>query len=204
MSSSTTQTAPPKVPFSRLFALTRGERGRYAAAIACLAGSLTAGFAVPLLLARPLDAFAAGDPMPVRELGATAALVVVATLVAGAFSALQGRLSALASQNITKRLRDTIHRQLHRLPLEWHDRVETGDIVQRCSSDVDTIRAFLAAQVVEIGRALLMVGIAVPILFAVDASLALWSVCLLPVIGGSTFWFFSRIRSVFTGVDEAD
>ena len=41
--------------------------------------------------------------------------------------------------------------QLQHLPCAYHDKAQTGDQVQRCTSDVETLRAFLANQIVEIG-----------------------------------------------------
>ena len=49
---------------------------------------------------------------------------------------------------------------MQRLTFAYHDKTPTGDLIQRCTSDVDTIRGFLSSQLVEIFHAVAMVAIA--------------------------------------------
>src|SRR6185312_8931487 len=90
---------------------------------------------------------------PGVALGIAAAAVVLVTAVGGGFTYLKGRWAALASESIARRLRERLYDHLQHLPVAYHDAAQTGDLVQRCTSDVDTVRAFYATQVIEIGRA---------------------------------------------------
>jgi ATP-binding cassette subfamily B protein len=76
--------------------------------------------------------------------------------------------------------------------------------VQRCTSDVETVRAFLAEQVVEIGHATLLMAVAVPLLATLDGRLALAGLALLPVILSSSVMFFRRVQARFRAADEAE
>jgi ABC-type multidrug transport system fused ATPase/permease subunit len=60
---------------------------------------------------------------------------------------LRGRWTAIASENIVRKVRDDLFDQLMHLPVSYYDKAETGDLVQRCTSDVDTLRLFLAEHV---------------------------------------------------------
>ena len=79
-----------------------------------------------------------------------AAAMVGVTASAAVFMNLQGRFSGIASESIVRRLRDRLAAHLQHVPMSWHDKVQTGDIVQRCTSDVDTVRLFYREQVIEI------------------------------------------------------
>lgn len=166
------------------------------------AGALTLG--VPLVLVEPLDDLATGAVVEQRTLWLAGALALALTAGAGLLTYLRGRWSAEASERICQRLRDRLHTVLHELPLRWHDRAETGDIVQRCSSDVETLRVFLASQVVEIGRALLLFATATPLLFAIDATLAWTAIAVIPLILLFAAAFFGRIQRRFREADEAE
>ena len=98
-----------------------------------------------------------------------AALAMVAvTATAAVFQNIQGRSSGIASESIARGLRDRLAAHLQHVPMSWHDKVQTGDIVQRCTSDVDTCRLFYREQVIEIARASSRIMIGFPILIWLD------------------------------------
>ena len=134
----------------------------------------------------------------------SAAAGVVLTLLAGVFSFLKSRWAAIASEALAQRLRDELFGHLHRLPADFFDAADSGDLVQRCTSDVETIRVFLQAHVVEIGRAVLLLFAMLPILFWRDYRLAWLSICLMPLLGVGAFVFFSRIKTLFEITDASE
>ncbi|MEE8104191.1 MAG: ABC transporter ATP-binding protein [Planctomycetota bacterium] len=193
-----------------LWELTQGERRSYARAAAALAASVGVAFAVPLLLKQALDHLdGAATVLGLRfgesgVLWAAGSFIVLATSVAGWFHYLRGRGAAMASERIVRRLRDRIYQHLGRLPATYHDRVETGDLLQRCSSDIETLRVFLAAQIVEIARAGLLLVCVVPLLLMLHTKLAFISLCLMPIIVVFALIFFRRVRKLFLAQDEAE
>ena len=156
--------------YQLIWQLTEGERLRYAGAIAALVLASCFLYLVPLVPAVVLDGVIAGEGHIVspfvfqavewgggrdflgRNLWIAAVLIAGLTALAGLFTYLRGKWSAMASENITRHLRDRLYDQLQHLPCSYYDRAETGDLVQRCTSDVETLRQFLVDQVVEIGR----------------------------------------------------
>jgi len=130
--------------------------------------------------------------------------VVLLTAVAGVFTYLRGRWSAKASEAIACRVRDKLYDQLQHLPISYHDKAETGDLVQRCTSDVETLRRFLAAQVVEIGRAVFMMIIPIPLMLKLDVRMTIISIVTIPPIVVFSLIFFRRVRASFKLADEAE
>ena len=106
-------------------------------------------------------------------LALVAAAAVAVTATAAFFMSLQGRWSGIASESIARQLRDRLGRHLQHLPMAWHDKVQTGDIVQRCTSDVDTVRLFYREQVIQIAQASSRIAIGLPILLWLDWRMAL-------------------------------
>ena len=131
-------------------------------------------------------------------------LSLLVTSIAGVFQYLRGRFTALASEAIAERLRLDLYARLHASRASFFDREKTGDLVQRCSSDVETVRAFLASNLVDISRSLLLLICVLPVLFWIDTTLAWASLCLMPILILGSYLFFSRVKTLFLKSDEAE
>lgn len=159
---------------------------------------------VATILKHTLDALATGNAGLVKTLIPAALAIVGFHVIHGFFTYLRGRWAAQASEGIVRRLRHELYAHLERLPCAYHDQADTGDLVQRCSSDVETVRVFMAGQVVEIARVLLFLIIAIPIMLAQDLRMSLLSLALVPLIILFATLFFRKVRNLFKQVDEAE
>jgi len=54
------------------------------------------------------------------------------------------KLAAQTAEGVTRRLREYVYDHVQRLPYTYHDQMQTGDLLQRATSDVDAIRRFFA------------------------------------------------------------
>ncbi len=130
--------------------------------------------------------------------------VICFTCLNAIFSFLKAKWSAQASENFAKVLKDKMYDHIQQLPYHYLKHVETGDLIQRCSSDVETIRRFLGMQLVEMGYAVLMFIIIFSFMLSLNVKYALVSVSLVPVLFGFCFLFFKRVKSTFKVADEAE
>lgn len=191
-------------PQRTLWAITAGQRLRYVAAIAAMALGTVFLLLVPYDLKLALDALTTGDAGLWRVLLPAAAAIVACNALHGFFTYLRGRWAAQASEGIVRNLRHQLYAHLERLPCSYHDKADTGDLVQRCSSDVETLRVFLSAQIVEIARVVLFLIVAIPIMFWQSGAMSLLSLALFPLIIGFAVAFFRKVRRLFQQVDEAE
>ena len=200
----------------------QGERLRYGVAIAALLLASCFLYLVPIVSSVVLDVIISdnrpgaspflslalewigGRDLLRANLWIAIVLILSLTGLAGLFTYLRGRWSALASEKIIRRLRDRLYDQLQHLPCSYYDRAETGDLIQRCTSDVETVRQFLINQVVEIGRAVLMLLVPLPLMFAIDARMTGISLILILPIAGFSVVFFQKVRNRFEAVDKAE
>jgi len=132
------------------------------------------------------------------------ALILALAALSGFCLYLRARWAATASEGIVRGIRDGLYEHLGRLPCRYYDKADTGDLVQRCTSDVETVRAFLSTQIVEIARAVLLVSIVTPLLFSLNRDLALLSLALIPIIVTFALIFFTKIKAHFKRMDEAE
>jgi ATP-binding cassette, subfamily B, bacterial len=199
-----------------------GYKLRYLAAIGAVAVATLAGFVVPLVLRLTIDSALGGKPidMPAfvvrmidsvitmeylkTHLWIAAATIVAVTTVAGLFQYYQKKWSAVASERTAQRIREDLYDHLQHLSYDYHVKAETGDLIQRSTSDVETVRRFIAVQLVEVGRAAILLGAAYPLLFGLHVQLALLSVPIVVVIFVFSLIFFKRVQRAFKASDEAE
>ena len=200
----------------------QGQRLRYLAAIVALAVATLAGFGPPYVIRATIDGVIAGQTPDApawvldwieaaggasalaKYLWVGAAAILGLTGLSGLFSYLKGRWAAKASERITRNLRDHLYDRLQHLPCAYHDSTETGDQVQRCTSDVDTIRLFLGTQIVDLVRAIANLVFVLPIMVWLDWRMAVASTAVLPVIVAFAVIFFAKVQSTFKRMDESE
>ncbi len=131
-------------------------------------------------------------------------ILIGLTALRGLFLYLKNTLSSKASEDTAKTIREEMYDHIQRLPYEYHVNADTGDLIQRCSSDVETIRRFLAVQLVEIGGAIFTLAFVSYVMFNLNVKLAFVSMAAVPFIFIFAFIFFSKIQKVFLETDEAE
>ncbi len=126
------------------------------------------------------------------------------TALNGLFTFLRRRNVAKGAERMAKTMRDMLYRKLNAVPYDWHKHISTGDLVQRCTSDVETVRGFITNQLMEIVRIAVMFVVAAALMFAIRWQMALISMAVMPILTVSSFLYFRYVRKYFTEVDEAE
>ena len=140
-----------------------------------------------------------------RRLGVVFVVVgylVGLALVRGLFTFLQGYLAERASQGVAYDLRDALFERIERLSFSYYDRVQTGQLVTRLTSDVEQIRTFAGSGVVQLANAVLMLIGTTVVLLYLDWQLALVALAIVPLIAGLLVRFVGRIRPLFREVQQ--
>ena len=214
--------------FRRFSEFMRGSARKYAGGVLAVCATVAVSFLTPLLIGGTVDAVTAaarGDAgAPVNLPGALAAwfdarggagylasnvwmmalLLVALNLLGGAFQYLRGRWSAEASEDVAERMRARLYAHLQEMDYGYHARAETGDLIQRCTLDVETVRRFLANQLIEAFRTVVMAALALWLMSRIHGRLTLISLALVPPQFLLAFWFFRWVRALFSEADEAD
>ncbi|MFP4216308.1 MAG: ABC transporter ATP-binding protein [Phycisphaerae bacterium] len=205
-----------------LWTFMKGHRRRYLLAIGALIVATLISYMPPLVIGAVIDNVIDGKPLRGPEwltglfdaiggrtvLGSNlwiGGLAIVALMAgSGVFLYVKGRYAAHAAEGISRNIRETVYNHLQNLPVSFHDESDTGDLVQRCTSDIDTIHVFLSLQVVEIGRGAALIATALPIMLYLNVWMTGVSMVLIPVILIFTVWFFIQVRGAFKRSDEAE
>ncbi len=157
----------------------------------------------PPLLNRAIEGlFGAG--FLANNLWAFGVALVLVNLVGGVSSFFRGKLTSLGSEGAALYLRDTLYDHIQRLPYDYHVKVETGDLLQRCTSDINTIRGFLNQQAVSMLNAVFMIIFALSLMLPISVKVTLYSLSVTPVIFVFSMLFFRLVIQSFRRVDEAE
>lgn len=131
-------------------------------------------------------------------------ILISVAILRGIFLYLKNTLASKSAENTTKRIRDNLYDHIQRLPYEYHVKSETGELIQKCTSDVDTIKRFLAIQLVEVAGSLFMIIFMMYVMFSINIKMTLVSIGVLPITFLFSFIFFKKVKKDFTASDEAE
>lgn len=110
--------------------------------------------------------------------------------------------NTMASETLVKNMRDRLFSHIEHLPFSWHMQNKTGDIIQRCTSDIDTIKNFVSEQMTSIFRIVIMLTMSTIFMFSMNVQLALIALAPLPILLVYSMLFHRKIGAGFEKCDE--
>ncbi|MCL2080178.1 MAG: ABC transporter ATP-binding protein/permease [Oscillospiraceae bacterium] len=180
------------------------------------------GFLSPLIIGFTVDAAIGGKDAPLpglimwvydrlnisdtlsSSLAACAVMVFACAMLTAVFNYISRINMAKGSERMINNMRVALYTHTQNLPFEWHTKNQTGDIIQRCTSDVDTIRRFIFQQLLEVVRTVILATIAIIIMFSLNVAMATIVTVFMPLIVIYTIIFFKKIGHKFLAADEAE
>jgi len=150
--------------FRLLWNFLKGNRVKYFASIISMGLAAAFAFVVPLVLRTAIDSVIGDEPLAlpgfavtfIQSIGGKTELagklwifgsaIVGLTIISSLFSFFSGKWVAAASEKTARNMRDRLYGHIQKLPYDYFTNVETGDLIQRCTSDVETVRRFAGVQ----------------------------------------------------------
>ncbi len=193
--------------------LYRGHLAVYLGALTAAGAASLASYLPPFLLRSILDSGLGGAPwslpeplngLVAGEIGRAIALMLAFAVISGALSFLASFGTQRSAESLTRRLRERLYAHIQILRYEDLSQSPTGDWVQRCTTDVDTMRRLWALQLPELMANIFQSAWALPILFLLQPDLAWFAIPLIPVVLGFSTIFFVKIQRAFRASDESE
>jgi ATP-binding cassette, subfamily B, bacterial len=197
-----------KKKLSGMLRMMSGYRLAYLGANFALAISALAKTTTYLLLRNFADTVV-GNTLPFAgTLSRTLVLIALGfiglALVEGSFAYLSSRLASYSAESITRRLRNFLFDHIQRLSFAYHSKTATGDLIERVTSDVDSVRTFFNDQAIGVGRIVLLFIINFVAIGMLSWKLALASVAVVPIIVAVSAWFFKKISKAYESYQEQE
>ena len=139
-----------------------------------------------------------------EQLWIPAAVLAGIGLLSALFRYVMHIYNAKAGETLVKTSRDLLYHHIQHLPWEWHMKNPTGDIIQRCTSDVERIKEFFQEQFVAVFRMVVMIVLSLVCMAMMNWKLTMIPAVLFPIIILYSVLFHNRIRDRFTACDESE
>ena len=199
----------------------KGSKALFLLCMACSALASLAEMIIPQIIRISIDNVIGGESTenlarPVQDLIASfggaavlkqrmwiLALAVVLVAVVNALARYLFRVwNSKATETLVKTMRDTLFSHIERLPFQWHMSNHTGDIIQRCTSDIDTTRNFISEQMTNLIRIGILLVMSVVFMFTMHTGLTLIALVPVPVVLWYSLFFHKKFRKGFEECDE--
>ena len=106
------------------------------------------------------------------------------------------------AETLVKTMRDGLFSHIQRLPYGWHMKNKTGDIIQRCTSDIDTMKRFLSEQLTSVFRIVLLLVLSMTFMLSMHPMLTLIAMIPAPIVIIYSIYFHFKVHEGFTECDE--
>ena len=210
---------PSRGKFHTIWRFLRPAAALFAAALVCSMLNTTFNALTPQIIRTTVDSIIGAKPfqhvpralvewltsLPFhRALMLAAAAVLVVSALSALFTFLSRVGTARCSERFVKGIRDTLYSHIQKLPFAWHTAHQTGEIIQRCTSDVEVIRRFVTGQCLEAVRIAFLILVSFTAMFLMDWRITLVAGAFLPLIFAYSFYYYSHIGRRFRVADEAE
>ena len=133
-----------------------------------------------------------------------AVAAIICSVLNGVFNYVFRYTAAVSSESMIKKLRDNLFAHIQKLPYYWHVTHQTGDVIQRCTSDVEVVRGFISGQVFEMLRTIVLAVLSLSLMFMMNVKLSLIALAFIPIVMSYSGIFYSKISKRFQEADEAE
>lgn len=133
-----------------------------------------------------------------------AVIIIALAFLQAVFTYCRMYFTTRANQVLMRRTRNKLFSHIQRLPLIWHVQHRTGDIIQRCTSDADTISNFITGQLINLIKMFIVMILSIVFMFMMNVKLALISAAFIPPIIGGSLFVHTRARKRFKKCDEEE
>ena len=206
----------------RFYPFTKGFRGNLLLAMFTVIIANIASFLTPQVIRVTVDSVINDQPFSlpgfvlswIDSFGGREALrshIIVCAAAALLFAVINGVANFVSRMNLAKgcegaveSLRNTLFGHIQRLPDAWHNSHQTGDIIQRCTQDVELIRRFVNEQLMTVIHTLLAIAISLSLMFTMNVQLSLVVLCFIPLVLGYSMIFFVLVGKKFDQADRTE
>ena len=154
---------------------------------------------VPKIIANGIDAYTGGH----FAMTAFVLEFLLAAFGIFVFTYLQNIVQTYTSERVARDLRKTLAAKISVQEYASIQQLTPAKLLTNLTSDIDAIKNFVAQAIAAIISSVFLIIGASVLLIAIDWKLALAVLLIVPVVGGTFFFIFGRVRKLFKRSQEA-
>ncbi|WP_028974648.1 ABC transporter ATP-binding protein [Spirochaeta cellobiosiphila] len=192
----------PENTLAGMWRILKGYRLAFLTAMLCSLAAIIAQTSGQFLIKTFVDS--ALDKVQFYQLAGYALGYIGIAVIQGVSSFGTGKLIAYSAEGSIRIVRNALYDHLQKLSFTYHDNNKTGELIQRATSDVDSVRKFFGEQIPQILRVILQTSINFGAILILDKKLGLISVAFVPIILALSWIFFGRIHKAFMAFQDQE
>ena len=130
------------------------------------------------------------------------ALIVALALIRALFIFVQRALSGVFSEKTAYNLRNNLYKKIRDADYYFHSHSETGDIIQRCTTDVEMYKRFISEQSIEVARLVMLVSLSIYQMAKMNLSIMWVSLIIAPILLTSAAFYFRKVEKMFNEIEK--
>ncbi len=133
-----------------------------------------------------------------------AALVMLVALIGAICRYLFSLMNSTGAETLVMTMRNRLFEHIEHLPFSWYVKNPTGDLIQRCTNDVEMVKNFLSEQLTGMFRIIVMLVIGLTFMSSISVKLMLVALVFLPIIVLYSLFFHNKLAATFAVADEEE
>lgn len=125
-------------------------------------------------------------------------------LLRGILKFISGVYRQTIGQTISRDIRKSLYEHIQVLPYSYHNNSDIGDLIQRCTSDIDIIQNFLCQQLPEIISVFAILFSSLYQMSRINGELTLISTIIIPIAFGSSFIYCRYVEKKYEKIEESE
>lgn len=131
-------------------------------------------------------------------------LFLLVSALSSFFTFLKTYYANKATENMVENIRNRLYKHLNLLPVDFFNKRKSGDILQRSTSDIETIRNLFSVQLVEVLGSISVIVFVLIVMYKIDVSMAVVCTIVCSLIAISSIWFYKKVKFLYKSTDEAE
>jgi ATP-binding cassette subfamily B protein len=186
-----------RAAFRFILSYARPHRLTFLFIFLCTLFAIAADLLQPYLVKVAIDGDLANGRNDMRFLLLIGGVYLGLTLISFGFTYLQNNLLQFVGQSIVAKLRKDLFRHISKLSMSFFDRYPIGSLVTHESSDTETISQFFTQVFLSLMRDSMSLIFIIFLMFRLDATLAWYSMILIPIIASIAIMFRKYMRKTY-------
>ena len=141
---------------------------------------------------------------PIKSVIIVAVTLVVFQIVRGGLMLLNGYLKGVYAEGISLNMRNKLFRHIGNLSYSYHNNVDSGDLIQRCTSDIETIKGFLSNQLPQILYIFASLISGAVQMASINVGIMLITLCVIPVNFIASAIYFKYVSKKFDEIEKVE
>lgn len=141
---------------------------------------------------------------PIKSVIIVAVTLVIFQIVRGGLMLLNGYLKGVYAEGISLNMRNKLFRHIGNLSYSYHNNVDSGDLIQRCTSDIETIKGFLSNQLPQILYIFASLISGAVQMASINVGIMLITLCVIPINFIASVIYFKYVSKKFDEIEKVE